>query len=102
MKIRNKTTGEELYAKLNITEDTFRLFELDGCRYKYIYRDMTLGELVADWEQAEKPIYWYINDEFEVDYASKHHYKTARRKRAGNYFETEADAKAMLEEIKDL
>lgn len=102
MKLRNKTTGEELYAKLNITEDMFRLFELDGGRYKYVYREIPLEELTTDWEQAEKPVYWYIDDEFEVKVASKHHYKTARRKKAGNYFEKEAEARAMLEEIKDL
>lgn len=101
MKIRNKTTGEEVYAKLNITEDEFRLYETRS-RHRYLYRTIPLEEFITDWEQAEKPIYWYINDEFEIKAASIHHYKTARRKKCGNFFETEAGARAMLEEIKNL
>lgn len=102
MKIRNIHTGEVVLAKMNLTGDEFELFSADGCPHERLYRKISVREFVDDWQQAEKPVYFYITDEFEVQQASIHHYKTARRKRGGNYFTTEEEAEEMLKEIKNL
>ncbi len=99
MKIRNKKTGEVVLAKLNLNEDEFRLCAPTG-RHGWLYRSLSLDEFKDEWEAAERPSYWYISDEFKVEEASIHNYKTARRKAAGNYYTSQAQARDALESIK--
>lgn len=68
---------------------------VDG-RHGWLYRSLSLDE----WEAAERPSYWYISDEFKVEEASIHNYKTARRKAAGNYYKSKKQAEEALESVK--
>lgn len=100
MRIKNIKTGEVLYAKNNLAEEEFRLFEVKGSRYHYIYRNITLEELIEDWVVYEKEYYWYINEEFEVIKAPITYFKAIRHKEVGNYFTSEIEAIKRLEGIK--
>lgn len=99
MKIRNKRTGETVLAKLNLKEDEFRLCSTDD-NHRWLYRTISLDEFKNDWDAAERPTYWYISDEFKVEEASIHNYKTARRKAAGNYYTSKKQAEEALESVK--
>ena len=99
MKIRNKKTGEAVLAKLNLAEDEFRLCSATG-RHGWLYRTISLDEFKDEWAAAERASYWYISDEFKVELASVHNYKTARRKVAGNYYTSEKEAEDALFSLK--
>ena len=112
MKIKNKETGEIVYATMMASygggELQIRYYPVNNAENTHFKEYRSISELNEEWEDApeEPKEYWFI-DEFglvqkEIEYYYKDNKEAVHDKRitVGNYFETKEEAEKAVEKLK--
>lgn len=115
MKLKNKKTGEIVYATMMASygggELQIRYYPVDNAEGTQFKEYRSISELNAEWEDYEEPKdFWYIDDfmimcgtegEFTTpDLASFTKKDIEKLKAIGNYFETKEEAEKAVEKLK--
>jgi len=107
MKLRNKKTGEIVYATMMASygggELQIRYYPVDRAEDTRSKEYRSISELNAEWEDYEEPkVYYYISDfgairECEI---GKFPEDEEDRKQIGNYFETREETEKAVERLR--
>lgn len=104
MKLKNKKTGEIVYATMMASYGggglQIRYYPVDNAEDTQFKEYRSVSELNEEWEDYEEPeIIWYINSSGEVCCATKENY-WGDSKEIGNYFEAKEEAEKAVERLK--
>lgn len=108
MKLRNKKTGEIVYATLMASygggELQIRYYPVNDAGSTHFKEYRSISEFSKEWEDYEEPKeYWYIDWTPEIEVYHTRDVDSdgdKRQKEIGNYFETKEEAEKALEKLK--
>lgn len=108
MKLRNKKTGEIVYATMMASygggELQIRYYPVNNAENTHFKEYRSISELNEEWEDYEEPkVFWYINEfgtPTKADFVGRETLYDKCRKNFGNYFETKEEAEKAVKKLK--
>ena len=112
MKLKNKQTGEIVYATMMASygggELQIRYYPVNNAESTHFKEYRSISELNEEWEDYEEPKeYWYIAHngivgclEYSDDWQYMDFNWQDKLKQIGNYFETKEEAEKAVEKLK--